>query len=452
MPAVITDRLKKQIIQDLYDDVQDSAQTYYIGIGRSEQWNSTDTVQTPSNCGRCSRNARLSLQSIKLAEAASFATKRTNWSSGTIYSAYDDAVAGIPAQNYFVITNANQVYICLKQGRNNSGVAVASTVEPTGTSTSAFTTSDGYTWKFLYSVSTLNATNFLTANYIPVRFIDSGEDIDAISTEQKGIQDAAVVGQITDIRITSAGAGYTSKPTVTIVGNGTGATAVATIDSSLGQVVNIEMANDSSAFGSGYDYASVVLSGGGATTQGKARAVLSTPLGIGGDPRDDLKANAIIFNSKLDGAEGGDFLVGQDFRQIVIIKNPELPDSDGLFKASTGLGLKRIRLSAVTSAFTADDVIIGGTSGAKAYLDAVDADSDILYIHQTESTGFAKFINGEVLTESDGSGSGSIDNIDSADSAGEFDLFSGEVLYVDNRAAVERNTAQTEDIKVVLQL
>ena len=452
MPAVITDRIKKQILEDLLDDIQDSAQTYYIGIGRSEQWNTTDTVQTPSNCIRCARNARLSLQSIKLAESGSFATTRTNWTSGSTYSAYDDAAPGIPAQNYFVLTNANRVYICLKQGRNSSGAAVPSTVEPTGTDIKPFTTSDGYTWKFLYTISTSNAVNFLTANYMPVRFIDSGEDIDALSVQQKGIQDSAVVGQITDIRITSAGAGYTSKPTVTIVGNGTGASAVATIDSSLGQVVNIEMANDSSAFGSGYDYASVTLSGGGATTQGEARCVLSTPLGIGGDPRDDLRANAFIFNSQLSGTEAGDFLVGQDFRQIVILKNPKLPDSDGLFTASTGLGLKRIRLSAVTSAFNVDDVIIGATSGARAYLDAIDADSDILYIHQTEDTGFTKFVNGEVLSESDGSGSGTIDNLDSADSAGEFDLFSGEILYIDNRAPVERNVGQTEDIKVVLQL
>jgi hypothetical protein len=35
---------------------------------------------------------------------------------------------------------------------------------------------------------------------------------------------------------------------------------------------------------------------------------------------------------------------------------------------------------------------------------------------------------------------------------GEMDPLSGDVLYIDNRAAVSRSAEQTEDIKIVIQL
>jgi FtsP/CotA-like multicopper oxidase with cupredoxin domain len=75
-------------------------------------------------------------------------------------------------------------------------------------------------------------------------------------------------GQVTGIRITTGGAGYTSAPLVTIAnGDGTGATAVAEI---LGDVVNsIRITNPGSGYTSAPD---VTLTGGGATTDATAAA------------------------------------------------------------------------------------------------------------------------------------------------------------------------------------
>ena len=38
------------------------------------------------------------------------------------------------------------------------------------------------------------------------------------------------------------------------------------------------------------------------------------------------------------------------------------------------------------------------------------------------------------------------------DSSGEIDPFSGKILYIENRAAVTRDAAQTEDVKIIIQL
>jgi hypothetical protein len=455
MTAIITETFKKQIIQDLYNNVQDSAERYFIGIGRSQDWDSADTAPTPVQTAREIRNARLNLQSIKSAEDVSFVIPRTNWIAGTIYNAWNDNQAGYPNPSYYVLTDQNTVYICLQQGKNANGTAVASTVQPSGSSTLPFTTADGYVWKFLYTITALNVSKFLTANYMPVRLVGTTDSSSpGLDVEQKGIQDAAVVGQVSSITVTSAGTGYSSAPTVSIVGDGTGALATATISG--GGVVKIEMDNDSSALGSGYTYAEAVLSGGGFTTAAKARPVIGPDGGFGADPRDDLRSTGIMFNSKPSGEEGGDFVIDNDYRQIVIIKGVK-NENDSDFTGNTGNMLRALKFGDVNVAFTADKTIQGSTSGAKAYIDKYDGDTKTIFFHQTEETGFKAFTEGEAITETNGSGDGTLDSaaVDGnslADSAAEANAFSGKILYIDNRAAVDRSAEQTEDIKAIISL
>ena len=49
MVAIITDAFKRQVLDNLYTSVKDSAASYYIAIGRSEDWDSSDTPTIPLN-------------------------------------------------------------------------------------------------------------------------------------------------------------------------------------------------------------------------------------------------------------------------------------------------------------------------------------------------------------------------------------------------------------------
>ena len=446
--AIITDSFKRRFIQEILNDVADSAQHYYIGIGRSQQWDSADAAPNPINSALEERNYRLNLQSVKRAEDVSYVIPRHNWTSGTIYSGWNNNQAGYPTNSYYVITDENQVYICLEQGKNSTGAAVQSTVKPTGVLTTPFRTADGYVWKFLYTIGASLANNYLSANYMPVRLVDSAGPTDpAVDQEQYTIQNAAVLGTIANITVTSGGTGYTSTPTVTIVGDGDSAQAFATISS--GAVVKVEM-KDSAAgllYRPGHDYnqANVVFTGGGGTGA-TARVNLSTPLGFGANPILDLKSTAIMFNSKPSGAENEDFIIGQDFRQVGIIRNP-LDSADAKLTTETGSALNYMVLSSVSTGFTADKIIEGGTTGALAYVDKFD--SDTIYYHQTVDTGFTAFQAGEAVSETNGSGAGVIGT---AANSGDINKFTGEIFYIDNRAAIERSSAQTEDLKVIIQL
>lgn len=446
--AIITDDFKRRFVQKIIDDIADSAEHYYIGIGRSQQWDSADTPTTSLNTLREQRNLRLSLQSIKKAENVSFVVPRYNWISGTIYSAYNNDQVGYPTNPYYVLTDTNSVYICLQRGRDATGAPVASTVKPTGVSTSPFRTADGYVWKFLYTISASLANSYLSANYMPVRFVDSAGPADpAIDQEQYGIQQAAIPGQISSITVTSGGSGYTSAPTVSIIGDGDSATAFATI--SAGAVVRVELKDSAAGVlfrpGHDYNYAEVVFSGG-MGTGAAARINLSPANGYGANPIVDLKSTALMFNTKPSGAENDDFIVNQDFRQVAIIRNP-LDSANDNVTVSTASALNYMTLSSITTGFTADKTILGGTSGAKAYVDKFD--SDTIYYHQDTATGFKAFQNGETVSETNGAGSGTIG---AALNMGDINKFTGEIFYIDNRAAIERSSAQTEDLKVIIQL
>lgn len=456
MVAIITDTFKRQILDNIYDNVVDSNNTYYIGIGRSEAWNATDTPPIPNNSAKDIRDFRLSMQSLKNAEDVEYVIPRYNWTSGTIYSGYDDNITGYPTNAYYVFTNENAVYMCVQQGRDANGNAAASTIQPFGTLTYAFETADGYIWKYLYTISALTSTKFISANYIPAQFIAAVDSASsALQIEQKAVQDGAVPGQITGIAVTAGGSGYTSAPSITITGNGT-KIAKATATVSNGSVVKIEMddSGSSKAFGRSYDYAQVSFSGGDGTGAA-ARPILAPPGGLGADPRNDLRSTALMFNAQVTGAEGNEFITSNDFRQVAIIKNPKKPGTDSDFQAQVGSALRKLKFSNVANTFSEDNTLLGSISGAKAYVDAQD--SSVVLFHQTEATGFVSFIEGETVTETDGVGEGILDSAGVDADTNAFNTLkvnnlSGDIIYLDNRAAIERADAQTEDIKVIIQL
>lgn len=460
MTAVVTKKLKKQLLDALKGEVDNASIKYYVGVGRSETWDSSDTPPAVTNSNRSLRNYRLSWQSVKEVAAVSFVIPRHNWTTGRTYNSWDDDLTGLPSNTYYVLTEDNQVYVCLQQGKNNSGQTVASTVKPTGTASIPFRTSDGYKWKFLYSLDGATASNFLSGNFLPVQFINDSSGSGALSTiqtQQAVIQEAATAGQVLGVVVSNGGTGFTSAPTVTIRGDGTGAAATATVAG--GAVVKIEM--DSSVdscltMGHGYKFADITLSGGGGTGV-QSRVIIGPDSGLGKNPIEDLASNSLMFNTKPAGAENKDWIVNdQDYRQVALIKSPlkaTSPDSD--FTGTTGKVLRYLELTSASDAatFSRDVTITGGNSGAKAIID--DIDSDRLYAHQSEATGFATFNEGEPISGGGASGTltGAGEDADSdAFYNDDINRFTGDILYIENRAAVARTASQTEDIKVIITL
>jgi len=456
MAAIVTNNLKKQLLQTIVTDISaDSANYYYIGISRSNPWDGTDTVPTVGNTEREKRNFRAALQSIIRTTDASFVAPRYNWSSGSIYSAYNDnqtAAANSTTYPYYVLTANQRVYLCLQQGKSDTGTILQSTVDPDtiGANTIASATSDGYIWKYLFTLSGTNASKFLSANYLPVSKVDSAASLTVIQQAQKDVQDAATAGSIIGYRVVSGGVGYSSDPTVTISGDGTGAKAIAK-RTATNQISKIEIDDSAGGipFGSGYSYASVSLTGGSPTTDAVIEPIISVN-GIGSDPRDDLGSDAAMINAKPNGVQNGSFMVGQDFRQIGLIKNPK-KNNDSDFTGTDARAMRILTLNNITAGFDSaaveDALITGDTTAAIALGDELVGSK--LYYHFDDSTGFKQFQLAEDVFLDSGTG---ITATIVTDSEGEVKPFSGELLYIENRSAVVRDAAQTEDIKIIVKL
>lgn len=449
MAAIITDRLKLAIVDKIVTIIEDVTDPTYIGFAKSEQWDSSDTAPTPLNNLNEERKFRNSLQSIKKVTGVSTVIPRVNWISGTTYAGWDDQTVGYGSNSFYALTESFSVYICLRGGKNNLGVAVPSTVQPSGSNNDAFETADGYVWKFLYTITEDEARKFMTAAFMPTRIISSVDsNSSGAHTKQFEIQNNADKRQITQIIVTNAGNGYTSPPTVLITGDGDSSfTVFSTIDSSSGTVKKIEFANDSSTldYPQGYTNASVTLVGGGGTGAA-ARAVISPRDGWGKNAKFDLKTSSICVHCKVEGTDS-DFVTGQDFRQVGILKGIQKSLNDSAFSGNTGNCLKHLTLASTTQVFTADKLIVGTTTGAKALVDNID--SNKVFFHQTDATGFRAFLNGETLTESNGSGQGVID---SALVSPLINPASVKLQYLNNRTPVDRSSSQNEDIKIILQI
>jgi hypothetical protein len=456
MAATVTDNLRKNISTLFLDQVNNSTDSdfYYIGIGKSDPYNSSDTTINPVRTIQEERALRGNLQSVKKVEAASLVIPRYNWSQGSIFSAFSDSLIGIPNNSYYVLTQNNEVYICLKQATNNNNAAQTSTVEPNYSTegvaqTSAFETSDGYVWKYMYELTAARSASFLSTNWMPIEFVDSADQATNAATQaQYNVQDTATNGQIVGVEVTAGGSGYTSAPTVAFIGNGTSAAATATVVS--GVVTKIEMNNATTAFGSGYDYAEVTLTGGSGTGA-TARPIIGPVGGIGSNATIDLKSSNTMLNIRPDGKVADTFPVDNEFRQIGIFKNIKQSDSadPGIkFQLTSGYGMRALELSSVAEAGTFTNNVgklmsDNSTPAVSAFVDYVD--SNYVYYHQNDSSGFGAFTTTKTITGV-ASGSGTVDAL----IASTVNPFSGDLLYVENRSAILRDEDQKEDIKVII--
>ena len=112
-----------------------------------------------------------------------------------------------------------------------------------------------------------------------------------------------------------------------------------------------------------------------------------------------------------------------------------------------------VTTGSLTPANITGDQLITQPAGQTAIIDFYDG-SGIMNVHQTRETGFLPFDSNQICTISGGGGTCTPITV-----AGlltlrpaEVDKYSGEVVYIDNRAAVSRDAEQTEDIKVVIDL
>jgi hypothetical protein len=160
-----------------------SSSSVYTYIGRHYAWDGqySDLIPpTPTDTDTLV-NADQFKQMIavkKIREVdVSIAVRRYNWTSGIKYIRYSKTDADILKKEFYVYTPDGNVYKCI-DNRNNQGVEILSTIMPDLLTKDVFQTSDGYKWKYMYTISGDIAEKFLTPKfmYCPNSSIDSNVD------------------------------------------------------------------------------------------------------------------------------------------------------------------------------------------------------------------------------------------------------------------------------------
>jgi hypothetical protein len=126
---------------------------------------------------------------------------RYQWTSGAVYSEYDDNDASLYEKQFYASTIEGRVYKCID---NNQGVV--STVKPTTTDSSNIElTSDGYRWKYMYTISSGEALKFQTNAFMPVKTLSAND-----GSAQWSVQQSASNGAIQHVKVLAGGTGYLS--------------------------------------------------------------------------------------------------------------------------------------------------------------------------------------------------------------------------------------------------
>lgn len=212
----------------------------------------------------------------------------------------------------------------------------------------------GYTFAFITLVSDTGTGCVATPTLVADGPIPEDLNVMISATAQ------ATAGAIEFIDIVEEGQNYSANSQFFIEGDGEGATLSVVINSE-GGIASIQTEN----MGSGYTYANIVSTG---TGEGAVfKPIISPARGHGGNVPTELLATmvgiAVDVQSLAPPSTQGDFFVGNDFRQVGVVKNiREYGIYRPIFVEDTGDSCHKIEVTDLAS-YNIDDIIVSNEGG-----------------------------------------------------------------------------------------
>jgi hypothetical protein len=428
----------------------------------------------------------------------------------------DGAGSQTPAESlsnaqYYVINNNYEVFKCLYNGVTpatpdgaNASLEPKRNPGPTGegvydSATGIYTefpdVTNGYIWKYLFTIPTNDVLRFLSTDFMPIV-----EDSTVTSLA------ASQAGAITTIIVRDNGSNLPASEVIYTPILGDGANGLVRLETdSNGQITTAYLVDNAGArvniSGSGYTYANVLIKNGylyeeaslttpftvSANASGDVEVIVPPQGGHGADAIVELLAKRIMANIRLTYAEGqGDFPVDNDFRRIGIIKNPRLPaPSTDFATQDTISAIYAVKLNNVSGSFQPDEIVAQEvaagefargtvvswvwdevaagqtpTSGTLKYFQSSDLHTDNGVVRAFVSdaarlvTGETSLITGAVETGySTGGATLPLLGLTFVNGLAvpELAKSTGEIVYVENRRLITRAPDQIEDIKLVIE-
>ena len=348
------------------------------------------------------------------------------------------------SNKFYVRNTQDQIFKCLF---NNGGIA--SNTMPTISiggelpENPYVETADGYKWKYMYAIPTGLKNKFFTDKYMPVL-----RDSIVFSNSKDG--------RIDIVKIIDGGSGYYGGTTVSnysiVEVEGDGTLADITVDVVDGVITDINIVNG----GNNYTTATLTLNdpikqqiGNTANLQ----AVIGPQYGHGFDAARELGASSLMVSVDFSGDVGGVLPVDADaedtVRQFALIKDVKLK-TEAFATSSVYPMYTKIFVSNPPVEFDNNaEVYVGnsyGTAVFKATVVHFDSASNVLYLNNL--IGDLDLVENEAVRQN-----GSPSSFAKAFTVvrPDINIFSGEILYIENRNKIIRNPSQTETLKLVVE-
>ena len=497
MSAIITEKFRQHNADQFVESFTEASNsTYYLFVGKATAYTSATTggsdstppapADAPGDTEFYAWDSMLAAKNVTSSDIT-YAIPRRAWANGTTYDMYDDNISSSSTttsgasnlydSTFYFMTSDYRVYKVLD---NNGGTAYSG-AEPTSESTSPFELG-GYVLKYMYQVTTSEAAKYLTSDFIPV------SDDSTVST-------AAVDGKIESIKVT-AGTGYTNGTYYAAVyGDGTSAST------SSGAIIRITVSgNTIQSFGltagtdttihagrAAYTFGTVNLASGFTFSDtglssasnmggsgGAIEVVISPKNGHGNSAVVELGGHYVMSATTLTQAENDDITTSNDFRQVGLVVDPTTFGTSTVASSSTARQTYVIKASSVSGTFEVDEKITQATTGAVGKVVEYDSTLSLLYYQQerfgdfgTNSTtgDHSVFTGTNVITgatssatftpSSDSETITLANNNTLATTSGyanpELQPDSGNIVYLENRKPIQRDSDQTEDIKLIIE-
>jgi hypothetical protein len=255
MSFLLSDIFHNALVETGLGDFISRRANYYYYIGNVLEWDDPQFPEAPESTRSYedfTRKGIFKIKKINLRDV-SLVVPRINWVSGTVYDQWDgDYSANFPSNsgatdvisaNFYVLTSTFNVYKCIFNNNN-----AQSTEEPAGQDITMITTSDGYVWKYMYTIPLSSQNRFLTEDFMPV---------------QRAVTQAYYSrGEVSSITIDNPGSGYSGVPEVTLAvdgeflgGSGNSIANLRPILNSVGEFIDVVILNP----GANYKTASIVI-------------------------------------------------------------------------------------------------------------------------------------------------------------------------------------------------
>jgi hypothetical protein len=497
MSAIITEKFRQHNADQFVESfTETSNSTYYLFVGKATAYTSSTTggsdstppapADAPGDTEFYAWDSMLAAKNVTSSDV-SYAIPRRNWANGDTYDMYDDDISSSSTttsgasnlydSTFYFMTSDYRVYKVLD---NNAGAAYSG-AEPTSTSTSPFELG-GYILKYMYAITTSEAAKYLTSDFIPV-------------SNDSTITAAATDGGIESLKIT-AGTGYTNGTYyAAIYGDGTSAGTSSggivriTVSGGTIQSFGLTAGSDTTlhAGGAAYTFGTVNLASGYTFSDsglsstsaiggsgGEIEVVISPKNGHGYSAIKELGGHYVMTATTLTQAENDDITTSNDFRQVGLVVDPTTYGTSTVASSSTARQTYVIKASSVSGTFEVDEKITQATSGAVGKVVEYDSTLSLLYYQQerfgdfgTNSTtgDHSVFTGTNVITGATSSATFTpsadsetitlANNNTLATTSGyanpELQPDSGNIVYLENRKPIQRDSDQTEDIKLIIE-